>query len=223
MQLTGITLSGGITIITPPPPPNPAMVLTVNVDGTTPYGGGMGVRVNPRGLGTNVNINWGDGTSTNFTTNNATIFAPSVNKTYAATGIYDITITGTMQGYGSGLTLYNFLVGVKSWGTTGLLDIENMFYGTDNTLTFINGKPPLTITSMKGAFQQSTANIDISGWDVRNVTNMTDMFSGASAFNQNLSGWCVPLIPTKPSGFDNGTTAWNKTGRVPVWGTCPGG
>ena len=34
-------------------------------------------------------------------------------------------------------------------------------------------------------------NGDLSGWDVRNVTDMRDMFSGAAAFNGDLSGWDV--------------------------------
>jgi hypothetical protein len=50
---------------------------------------------------------------------------------------------------------------------------------------------------------------------------MIQMFYAATAFNQDLSGWCVTLIPTAPSDFATGTTAWNKTNRIPVWGTCP--
>jgi len=48
---------------------------------------------------------------------------------------------------------------------------------------------------------------------------MTSMFSDARAFNQDLSGWCVSLIASAPSGFDNRATSW--TLARPVWGTCP--
>ena len=34
-------------------------------------------------------------------------------------------------------------------------------------------------------------NGDLSGWDVRNVTDMDGMFVGAAAFNGDLSGWDV--------------------------------
>ena len=34
-------------------------------------------------------------------------------------------------------------------------------------------------------------NGDLSGWDVRNVTDMSCMFAGAAAFNGDLSGWDV--------------------------------
>jgi hypothetical protein len=36
-------------------------------------------------------------------------------------------------------------------------------------------------------------NQDIGFGDVSSVTNMNSMFRDATAFNQNLSGWCVSL------------------------------
>jgi len=50
---------------------------------------------------------------------------------------------------------------------------------------------------------------------------MRGMFSAASAFNQNLSGWCVPTIASKPNIFDQNATAWTLPNSRPVWGTCP--
>lgn len=47
------------------------------------------------------------------------------------------------------------------------------------------------------------------------------MFNNATSFNQDLSNWCVSLIPKKPSNFDLSATAW--TLPRPVWGTCPRG
>jgi hypothetical protein len=37
---------------------------------------------------------------------------------------------------------------------------------------------------------------------------MYGMFSGASAFNQDLSGWCVSVIEEKPFDFDLDADAW---------------
>ena len=44
------------------------------------------------------------------------------------------------------------------------------------------------------------------------------MFSGASAFNQDLTGWCVTNITSEPENFaaNSPLTEVNK----PVWGTC---
>lgn len=61
----------------------------------------------------------------------------------------------------------------------------------------------------------------IGDWGVSSVTEMRGMFSSAASFNQDLSGWCVIRIPEQPAGFDDFTSAWEKEGRLPLWGTCP--
>ena len=38
-----------------------------------------------------------------------------------------------------------------------------------------------------------------------NVTSMSEMFSGASSFNQDLSGWCVSQIFYEPIDYDTYT------------------
>lgn len=85
-----------------------------------------------------------------------------------------------------------------------------------------------TRINMYNMFAQAFAfNQNISSWDVEFVypistgatSGMTNMFSQATSFNQDLSGWCVPNIPTQPSNFATGATAW--TLPKPVWGTCP--
>jgi len=48
---------------------------------------------------------------------------------------------------------------------------------------------------------------------------MVQMFRDATSFNQDLSNWCVTLIPSTPSNFSVGATSW--TLPKPVWGTCP--
>jgi len=51
------------------------------------------------------------------------------------------------------------------------------------------------------------------------VTDMKEIFSYASFFNQDLTQWCVSKIPSIPYDFSKGSglTQANK----PVWGTCP--
>ena len=94
--------------------------------------------------------------------------------------------------------------------------------------TDLNWTLPATITSLAGLFKQCTDfncdvsydavngywdtgniqslsetfslaqsfNQDISNWDVSSVTNMWYMFLHASAFNQNLENWNVSSVPT---------------------------
>jgi len=54
---------------------------------------------------------------------------------------------------------------------------------------------------------------------VSNITNMYQMFSGATSFNQDISSWCVINIDSEPIDFstDSPLIESNK----PVWGTCP--
>ena len=51
------------------------------------------------------------------------------------------------------------------------------------------------------------------------LPNMTKMFRTASAFNQDLSGWCVPNISSLPDNFK--TQSPLSDDNTPVWGTCP--
>jgi hypothetical protein len=48
---------------------------------------------------------------------------------------------------------------------------------------------------------------------------MGNMFRNAIVFNQDLSPWCVTLIPTVPLNFATGANVWVLP--QPIWGTCP--
>ena len=77
------------------------------------------------------------------------------------------------------------------------------------------------VTDMRDMFSGATAfDHDLGAWDVTNVADMRGMFGGATRFNQDLSAWCVPHIPTQPDGFDAFATSW--TAPRPIWGTCAG-
>ena len=48
---------------------------------------------------------------------------------------------------------------------------------------------------------------------------MAFMFAAATAFNQDLSGWCVSNITSQPYSFADGSDLTES--NRPVWGTCP--
>ena len=52
-------------------------------------------------------------------------------------------------------------------------------------------------------FENMAFNQPIGGWDVSKVTNMSYMFYGASAFNQDLSKWQI-------------TVQWNPMTSLPL-------
>ena len=47
---------------------------------------------------------------------------------------------------------------------------------------------------------------------------MVGMFQGATAFNQDITGWCVTNISSEPSGFAVSSNLTNA--NKPGWGTC---
>lgn len=158
---------------------------------------------------------------------------------------WDTSSVITMYNMFDNATAFNQDIG--GWNTSSVIDMAFMFVGASAFNQDISGWDTSSVVYMQGLFFSATAfNQDISGWDVssveemwymfRNATNfnqniggwdtssVTDMyymFDSATSFDQDLSGWCVTLIPSAPTNFSNNTPAWNKTGRLPIWGTCP--
>jgi len=97
-----------------------------------------------------------------------------------------------------------------------------MFYRNDSFNGDISDWDTSSVTNMNFMFSLAiNFNRDISDWDMSSVTDMNGMFGNASVFDQDLSSWCVSNFSSEPSNFDSNTTAWDKIGRQPIWGTCP--
>jgi hypothetical protein len=47
---------------------------------------------------------------------------------------------------------------------------------------------------------------------------MSSMFLNASSFDQDISSWCVAIIPVQPTNFDTGTPISWTTAEKPQWG-----
>ena len=179
-------------------------------------------------------IDWGDGSPPEFTD------WTDGGHLYEAIGEYKVRLYAAPGG-NPGMTGNHTIVSVDSWQS----DLDTLRFSSCNNLTSVPPYIPTTvtrlsfiecpslndpnislwdvsnITDMTQMFTSCSAfNQDISGWDVSNVTNMTQMFAGASSFNQDLSGWCVSNITSEPTFFDDGATAWVHP--RPVWGTCGG-
>jgi len=111
------------------------------------------------------------------------------------------------------ITDSNFLDVVDGWLNTGASVYGNIAYW-DVTL----------VTDMSDAFSSdrnpnaATFNDDIIGWNTENVTNMSSMFKGAAAFDQDLGwAWVTSSVTDMSSMFegailfDQNLTSWNTT------------
>jgi len=215
----------------------PILGLPVVLQFNTDLGSGTTVTIPLKGT-VDVVVAWGDGFISNYNT------AGNYAHTYATPGVYTVTISGTLTGYGSSIADNTMLSALLSWGDTGLTDTSYAFYNATN-LVLVPANIPATvtntsymfagassfnsdistwntrsITNMESMFDEATTfNNNIEAWDVSSVTNMTAMFNAATAFNQNLSNWCVTNISVEPANFSTGSAL--TIGNIPVWGTCP--
>ena len=164
-------------------------------------------------------IDWGDGTAitrTSHTTDGYT-------RGYASPGTYNVKIYGDVQIFGKSTSGSNnpYYQAISSFGNiTTLTSLAYAFARTGN-ITTVPSSIPSTVTSLQGMFYNDGTFNDgnVSYWDTSNVTDMSGLFSGASAFNQDLTGWCTTTITSEPGSFADlsGLSAGNK----PIWGTCP--
>merc|ERR1712032_249539 len=75
-----------------------------------------------------------------------------------------------------------------------------------------------SITDMKDIFYGASAfNQDLSKWDVSTVTDMRTMFADASSFNQDLSNWDVSKVTDMEEMFLR-ASAFNRELRGIAWG-----
>ena len=103
------------------------------------------------------------------------------------------------------------LLSVEQWGDIAWESMANMFHGASNLTLNATAPPVLSgVTSMNSMFSGATAfNQDIRGWNVSGVTDTRFMFSNAAAFNQDIGGWNVSGV-TDMSNMFSGAAAFNQ-------------
>ena len=180
----------------------------------------------------NYSIDWGDGTSNTGVSGNIT-------HTYAAPGIYVVSITGEFPRifFNNGGDDTKLLT-IENWGTIKWNSMLGAFNGCNNLDVVATDVPDLgNVTSAGGMFNECFSlvgnssfnewdvsavtdmgamfrfttdfNQNIENWNVGNVVNMGGMFSSARSFNQNIGTWNVSSVSSMISMF-SGANAFNQ-------------
>lgn len=145
-------------------------------------------------------IDWGDGTRSKIDSGDAGY----ISHAYLNTGIYVITVFGTIEKWSCGND-QNMILGCHDRkACDGLISIRSFGNVTFGICAFAytpklesfpaKGTPKFYNNDASFAFYRSSFNNDISGWDTSSITNMSHMFEGASAFNQPIENWDVSNV-----------------------------
>src|SRR5699024_12824928 len=99
---------------------------------------------------------------------------------------------------------------------SGLVSGEMMFGSCENLTSFTSDLSSLEYggSMFSNCPSLTTVNATMTG----TLENANYMFEGCTAFSQDISDWCVPLIPLKPFGFDAGAGFENQPELQPQWG-----
>ena len=178
----------------------------------------------------NFTVYWGDGSSNVIANWND----PAVTHTYSTSGMYNVTITGTLIGWSFQNTGDRLkLMEIAQWGDFRLGNSGSYFQGSSNLRLTANDTLDLTgTTSLSNAFYgasslSSTGNLN--SWDVSKVTTMNSMFYSASSFNQTIGNWDVSQVTdmswmfASASSFNQPLNSWDVSQVTNMgymfWGT----
>ena len=150
-------------------------------------------------------------------TNEATAQTGDYTCNYATSGTYTIRIkdnkgddTGFPRIYFNNQGDKEKIIDINQWGTGKWHSMEYAFYGCPHLDLHANDVPNLTqATSLSSIFLDASyllgeyANFD---WDTSNITDMSQMFSGATYFNQDIGDWNTSHVTVMSSMFTNAET-----------------
>ena len=199
-------------------PVNPDFVFTVD---TTQTGSAADTMVLPLLIGGTYSgtIDWGD-------TSTSALSYANRSHTYAAGGIYTITISGTtLQGW----TFQNAgdkakITEISNWGLFDFTETRT-FQGCINMDITATDAPNISGTDFTSNFYNADGITTVqnwSGWNMSGVTNYTNCFAENGSFNGNLDNWVHSGVTSVSKMFLNATSfnsdldTWDVSG-VTTW------
>jgi len=178
----------------------------------------------------NFDVNWGDGNSDTITTWDQA----EKTHTYSSPGIYNLTITGTLDGwrFGNGGDRGK-IIEILQWGSFSFGNTNSHFMGAWNLVHTATDAPDLssttsfyqtfrscsslggegsmnswntsTITTLERLFEDAlNFNQSVNDWDTSKVTSLLKTFRNARAFNQPLNNWNTSSVTNMGGTFDKG-------------------
>ncbi len=152
----------------------------------------------------NYTVDWGDGNIESSVTG-------ALLHSYNGTDVYTVKVSGDFHGLDQtfGSSNSNFRNGrggfkdVVQWGSIEWKVMAKMFEQFENMTMSATDAPDLRqITDLSEMFDGASAfNGDIGHWDVSTITDMRSMFNNADAFNQNINSWNVSNVTKMNSMF----------------------
>jgi len=164
----------------------------------------LSLRIPVDGAAGEYTIHWGDGTIETIT--------GDARHTYDESGEYKVSISGDFTRIRLAGTYDAFnLKSVDQWGNMQWSSMNNAFADANNMQLLATDTPDLSnVTDMSWMFSSASAfNGDISGWNTSNVSYMSWMFYNASAFNGDISGWNTSNV-TDMSWMFSSASAFNR-------------
>ena len=190
---TGQTLTGTITVNSPPP--------NISFD-------------------SNGTCNCANATVGDIATISGIVYTVVNNSTIAvqiANGNYNLctTLVTDMNQLFKDNTSFNS--DISFWDTSSVTSMQYMFGGASSFNQNIGNWDASSVTNMDYMFGQASAfNQNIGNWNTSNVTNMSTMFNEASSFNQDIGSWDTSNVISMPDMF-NGASSFNQD--IGAWNT----
>lgn len=158
--------------------------------------------------------------------NEATAQTGNYTCSYGTAGTYTVRIKDN-SGAGTGFPRIYFnysgdrqkLMTIEQWGTGKWTSMVNAFAGCTNLAGQASDSPDLSnVTDTSNMFWgASVFNQNIGNWNTATVTDMSVMFENATAFNQNIGSWNTAKVTDMYSMF-NGATSFNQP--IGNWNTA---
>ena len=155
------------------------------------------------GYNYNFTVNWGDGNLSEITAHDDA----DKTHTYATAADYNLVIDGLLEAWSFNDTGdKDKILSVEDFGDLGYKNLSGAFQGCTN-LTAFEGGITSDVTDMRFMFWGATsADPDVSEWDVSSVINMESMFNVVSA-DPDVSEWDVSSVINMESMFFNASNA----------------